>query len=135
MSEEEKKAIDIIKYNDIARPLACGDITICNIEDLKIALNLIQKQQEEIERLNNLNNHQSKEIGKAVDYTFELNTELEKKDKIIEELEDIFYNYQLCEYELTDCIFRKCEYISDDETPPCKECIKEYFKRKVEGIK
>ena len=27
---------------------------------------------------------------------------LEKKDKIINELEDIFYNYQLCEYELTD---------------------------------
>ena len=64
-----------------------------------------------------------------------LKIKLEKKDKIIEELEYIFYNYQLCEYELTDCNFRKCEYISDDETPPCKECIKEYFEKKVEETK
>ncbi len=71
---------------------------------LKCVLNLIQKQQKT----------------------------LEKKDKIIDELEDIFFNYQLCEYELTDCTYRKCEYIRDDETPPCKECIKEYFTKKVE---
>ena len=58
---------------------------------------------------------------------------LEKKDKIIDELEDIFYNYQLCEYELTDCVYRKCEYIADDENPPCKECIKQYFEREVEN--
>lgn len=58
-------------------------------------------------------------------------SELEKKDKQINELEDIFYNYQLCEYELTDCTYRKCEYITDDEIPPCKECIKQYFERKV----
>jgi len=57
---------------------------------------------------------------------------LEKKDKIIEKLEDIFYNYQLCEYEITDCTYRKCEYISDDEKRPCRACIKEYFKKKVE---
>ena len=56
---------------------------------------------------------------------------LEKKDKIINELEDIFYNYQLCEYELTDCTYRKCEYIADDENPPCKECIKQYFESKA----
>ena len=57
------------------------------------------------------------------------------KDKIINELEDIFYNYQLCEYELTDCTYRKCEYIADDEIPPCKECIKQYFEYKVEEDK
>ncbi len=60
-------------------------------------------------------------------------TLLEKKNKQIDELEDIFYNYQLCEYELTDCTYRKCEYIADDENPPCKECIKQYFERKVEN--
>lgn len=63
----------------------------------------------------------------------EVLSELDKKDKIINELEDIFYNYQLCEYELTDCTYRKCEYIADDENPPCKECIKQYFERKVEN--
>lgn len=123
MSEEEKKAIDIIKYNDIARPLACGDITICNIEDLKIALNLIEKQRAEIERLNNLNNHQSKEIVKAVDYTFELNAELEKKDKIIDEMA----NY--------------IRVITVDMKIPIRENmlwdneeIKQCFERKVENV-
>lgn len=82
ISEEEKKAIEIIKYNDIARPLACGDITICNIEDLKTVLNLIEKQNKEIECLKNLNKHQSKDITKAVDYTFELNKELEEKETL-----------------------------------------------------
>lgn len=51
MTDEEKEAINIIKYNDIARPLACGDITICNISDLEIVLNLIQKQQAEIDEM------------------------------------------------------------------------------------
>lgn len=74
-------------------------------------LNLIQEQQAELA---------------------EKDLELEKKDKIISELEDIFYNYQLCEYEITDCTYRKCEYIADDEKPPCKNCIKQYFER--EGI-
>ena len=60
-----------------------------------------------------------------------LKGQLKKKDKIINELEDIFYNYQLCEYELTDCTYRKCEYIADDENPPCKECIKQYFENKT----
>lgn len=64
-----------------------------------------------------------------------LKAELKKKDKIIDELENIFYNYQLCEYEITDCTYRKCEYIGEDETPPCKECIKQYFERKVEDVK
>ena len=82
LSEEEKKAIGRIKYNDIAKPLACGDLTICNIEDLEIILNLIKKQSKEIEHLKNLNEHQSKDLTKAVNYTFELNKEIEIKDKI-----------------------------------------------------
>lgn len=65
----------------------------------------------------------------------EQQVELKKKDKIIDELEHIFDNYQLCEYEITDCTYRKCEYIADDEKPPCRECIKQYLEREVEDVK
>lgn len=91
----------------------------------------------------NLKNRNKEELIDLLNETLEItkkqqvelaekDLELEKKDKIISELEDIFYNYQLCEYEITDCTYRKCEYIADDEKPPCKNCIKQYFER--EGI-
>lgn len=53
--------------------------------------------------------------------------EIDKKDKIINKAVDIIENYQICDYEITDYRYRKCEYIADDETPPCKECIREYL--------
>lgn len=59
-------------------------------------------------------------------------SELEKKDKVINEMAYAFWNYDICDYEITDDTYRKCEYIADDEEPPCKECIKEYFTNKVE---
>lgn len=98
MTKEEKKAIEKLKWyfkNSKSLDIAKQTYTV---------LNLIQKQQ----------------------------VEIEKKDKIIEELEDIFYDYQLCEYEITDCTYRKCEDIADDKEPPCKQCIKQYFEKKVE---
>ena len=59
-------------------------------------------------------------------------SELEKKDKVINEMVHTIWNYDICDYEITDDTYRKCEYIADDEEPPCKECIKEYFTNKVE---
>lgn len=50
-SKEEIEAIERIKYNDIAKPLYCGDLTICNIEDLQIVINLAERQQKELEQL------------------------------------------------------------------------------------
>lgn len=110
MTEKEAKAIEYLKHTlKISDELfeEVGDRLIDTSSSLQIetVLNLIEKQKAEIE----------------------------KKDKIIDELEDIFYNYQLCDYELTDCTYRKCEYIADDEIPPCKECIKQYFEREVEN--
>lgn len=60
-------------------------------------------------------------------------SELEKKDKIIDEMVDTIWNYDICDYEITDDTYRKCEYIGDDEERPCKQCIKEYFTKKCEG--
>lgn len=50
-SKEEIEAIERIKYNDIAKPLYFGDLTICNIEDLEIVINLVERQQRELEQL------------------------------------------------------------------------------------
>lgn len=44
-----------------------------------------ERLKQENETLKNREKHQSKEIKKAVDYTFELNAEIEKKDKMIQE--------------------------------------------------
>ena len=101
MIDKEIKAIEYVKY--MKEKIDFNKIGyVYGNEELETVLNLIQTQQKE----------------------------LKHKDEIIDELEDIFYNYQLCEYEITDCTYRKCEYIGDDETPPCKDCIKQYFKNK-----
>ena len=63
-------------------------------EYLDTVLSLIKEQQgqwEEIEGLKNINKNQSKDIKKAVDYTFELNKELERKDKQIDLMAELVY--------------------------------------------
>ena len=52
--DKEQNSINIIRYNDIANPISGSDLTICNIEDLEIILNLIKKQQAELEKKDNL---------------------------------------------------------------------------------
>ena len=99
MSEEEKKAIEnfksFIKEKDREQEILYQNEEYYkdDIEQNELFLkmlhsieNLIEKQNKEIEQLKNLNKHQSKDITKAVDYTFELNKELEIKDKMIEEM-------------------------------------------------
>ena len=58
--------------------------TTVRVNDLDTVLSLIKENQKEIEGLKNINRNQSKDIKKAVDYTFELNKELDKKDKQID---------------------------------------------------
>ena len=95
-----------------------------DIQAIETVLNLLEKKDRTIQQLKDEN----RTLNRQAQQYFEQGI---KKDKIIYELEDIFYNYQLCEYELTDCTYRKFEYIADDENPPCKECIKQYFESKV----
>lgn len=113
MNEEEaKETLKTMKENIDKKYLKTR-----NSEAIETVLKLLEKKDIDI--------IETKEANR------QLSIDLQKKDKIIDELEDIFYNYQLCEYELTDCTYRKCEYIADDEIPPCKDCIKQYFERKV----
>lgn len=129
MTEEEKGIIQHV--NIIIKEGLDGEDDIQLI--LEKLLNLIQKQQKEIEHLKNLNNHQSKDIQKAVDYTFELNKELEKKDKIIDEMSIFITNLDIdediCKQQIGQfCKEEACEVSLDS----CVICIKQYFEKKVE---
>lgn len=54
MNEEEKKTIEKIKL-DMSKPLACKEITICDVDDLMKLLNLIDRQEKKIKSLENDN--------------------------------------------------------------------------------
>lgn len=109
MTEEEKEATENLNKLVQQRKDKTNTITIkydnciCSTKELYIALNLIQRQQEENiklkqenENLKNREKHQSKEIKKAVDYTFELNVEIEKKDKTIDAMAKQLYIEGYC---------------------------------------
>ena len=71
MNEEE--AIERLK-KDKNKPLACGDITIVNTDDLETVLNLLEKKDIDI--------IETKEANR------QLSVELQKKDKIIDEIQE-----------------------------------------------
>ena len=88
MSEEEKKAIEKIKL-DMSKPLACKEITICDVDDLIKLLNLIEKQQAELDLYNNLKQieqeHQkiNRELREEIDIQIEHNKEIDNMNKIL----------------------------------------------------
>ena len=109
--------------------------TTVRVNDLDTVLSLIKEQQgqwEEIEGLKNINKNQSKDIIKAVDYTFELNKALERKDKQIDLMAKFIEN-NMSEKKIINeiCIKSKCnnEECHEDDL---KDCIKQYFAGLVE---
>ena len=135
MTEKEKEAIEQLKswrefiIKNKEKVNKASDIEFY----LRIALNLIQRQQEEIDNLKKQNTHQSKEIKKAVDYTFELNKENEKKDKIIDAMAEEIDKTTSEKYKIKHiCEDGKCGYEECHEDD-WNECIKRYFEMKVNG--
>lgn len=91
----------------------------CDTSAIDTVLSLIKENQKEIEGLKNINRNQSKDIKKAVDYTFELNKELDKKDKQIDLMAELVYKRFKAELLL--------EYGFENE-----EQLKQYFADLVE---
>ena len=60
MLDEEKKAVETLK--DLASTIYYGDMNFIESDDLKIILNLIEKQQKEIEELKVINQMQKKRM-------------------------------------------------------------------------
>lgn len=105
MSEEERKAIEYLKFRIKEFEAICETkITTEELEFYKTILNLIKKQQKEIEKKDRAIDKQSKDISNNL-------LELQKKDKIID----------LMAEDLTTSI-------------NSKEWIKSYYERKAEEI-
>lgn len=91
MNEEEKKAVEFIR--DLiawdVRQYLCPNKEEC--KNLEIILNLIEKQQKQIEELNNIDEHFDNITPKEFDEKLEkyINAEYNK------EFEDIFFDSEL----------------------------------------
>lgn len=144
LSEEEKKAIVLVqemvrksnllyKINKRGKKEIRFEVNSNYYNAIEILLKLIEKQNKEIEHLKNLNEHQSKDMTKAVNYTFELNKEIEIKDKMIEEMAKEINKTTSEKYKIKHiCEKGKCrnEECHEDDW---NECIKEYFRNEVKN--
>lgn len=110
MTIEQREAIDRLN-KDKNKPLACGDITTCFIDDLDTVLSLIKENSAEIQQKNT-------ELA-------EKSAELEKKDKQI----DLMASYiASLDIEEDICVktgrLNECDSMALGE---CENCIKQYF--------
>ncbi len=119
MTEEKKQAIENLKqyikkdeiYNGTRKNLSDFDeFCINHCMDINIVLHLIQKQQEEIKK-------KDKQIDLMVDLIYEVATSTPGTT---------FYYLRKIGFDDSKC--KECN-LKD-----CKECIKQYFKRKAEEV-
>lgn len=96
--------------------------------------NEVIEKDNRIKQLENMNKFQSKDIKKAVDYTFELNKEIELKDKIIDLMAEAIECNQHKNIDTTD-LDEVCKKLNCNKK--CLsvkvECIKQYFENKAKG--
>ena len=138
MTTEQKEAIDRlkddIKYADM-RDAVDGDCTICFIDDLDTAISLIKQLEREKEIHVKLEQQYKKEY---LDMS-ELNQKLRKQiDLMADTLSAICTGLSSIREQFEKSY---CEFINSDEDccwktdMTCKDCIKQYFERKVEDVK
>lgn len=143
MTDEEKKAIDdLFSLTHINGYINLYDQKKANIytsdlkrwqNSVKVLLNLIQTQQEEIEKKDALINTMGAEFERLEDLednTDMLKLELQKKDKIIDEMAKYIASLDM---EEDICVKNVANTeLCNEEYSNCKECVKEYFINKVE---
>lgn len=118
MTKEQEKAIEILEKIDvkffISGMTEPKDYIIDKADEVNVAietvLSMLKEKDNRINQLENMNEFQSKDIKKIVDYTFELNKEIEQQDKMI-------------------------DLMAEQLTTPMhnKEYVKQYFENKVNG--
>lgn len=110
MTKEQEESIEKIKRQILIGECGKNIGMPVFISDLKNVLAMLKEKDNRINQLENMNEFQSKDIKKIVDYTFELNKEIEQQDKII-------------------------DLMSEQLTTPVhdKEYVKQYFKNKANG--
>ncbi len=132
--EQAQKVLDELQgvrpeaLNGEAKRLFEAIIKIADIKDKLFEEN--KELKNKINQLENMNEFQSKDIEKAVDYTFELNKEIEIKDQIIDLMSEMLNNHDIDE-DICKQMGQKenCNEFTDKEN--CKNCIKQYFENKL----
>lgn len=120
------------KVGDINTIKLVADLDIDSIA-IETVLNMLKEKDKEIEKLEKQNRNLDKEAQQYFETTVrqseQFEKELEKKDKIINEMA-LYFNtgLSMCE----DC--EKC-FESEDIYKFCKDCIKQYLEKKVEKEK
>ena len=96
MTNEQREAIDRLN-KDKNKPLACGDITIVNVEDIETVLSMLKEKDEKIEYYKKQKDYDDQFKHELLEQIRCLNLdndkkdkELEKKDKIIDLLAKAF---------------------------------------------
>lgn len=100
--------------------------TIMKIADERDELkNKVIEKDNRIEQLENMNKFQSKDIKEAVDYTFELNKEIEEKDKTIQNMSKYILSLDIdkdiCMKNTTNT------ELCNEDNSNCVECIRKHF--------
>ena len=125
MTNEEREAIKILKEIQESnrawlmqtKEENCEKIYLKDIEAIDAVLSLIKEQQEKIAKY--------EKIYKEYDY-YRWVKELDKKDKQIDLMAGFIGQDMMCIRPEIEC---------NKMTHDCKECIKQYFERKVEDVK
>lgn len=104
MTKEQEEAIYRLNA-DKNKPLACGDITIVNVEDIETVLSMLKEK----------------------------DAAIKKKNKIIDLMAEYIANRDndedICKYQVAEW----CEDEEDGVLiEVCRKCIKQYFERKME---
>lgn len=152
MTKEQEEAIEKLKYID--RYYDCNNYySRYDLDCIEIVLNLIQEQHVEIETKQN----RIQELEKAlIDDDCKYRVEIEKKDKQIEQYQNMLATNDMLhvlECEKKDkmidlmaiaigneplpteeyCIFRNFDCPAVGGNRDCKECVKQYYERRVEN--
>lgn len=140
MTEEEKEAIKYLKLiqQDFLKSAkqrrengedtgygTLEDVDKLSAFEIGIILNLIQKQQEEIEENSKTIDNLIKEQKEREKYTHSLENVSEKKDKIINEMVVMLYHTGAGRRGFTCRFGRECNEYG------CEICIRKYFESKV----
>lgn len=127
MTEEEKKAVEIIK----GLAVYYDDYSLLDEEEIEenesvnksieLILNLIEKLQKENEKA-------------LAEYMEWQKQELGQKDKIIDLMAETINNHDIDE-DICKQMGQKANCNEFEDTEKCKDCIKQYFENKAKEIK
>lgn len=117
MTKEQEEAIERLNKYLIADK--SNIYTRIRVNDLETVLNMLKEKDKYIKDANDITTEMSNDIKKLI-------LEIEKKDKMIDLMTKYWQSgLAICE----NCI----NIVENYDKEKCKQCIKQYFKRKVEN--